>query len=308
MKNKNSSILKIVLWSAVALILINVMMIGIGFGSFTFGVNKYPNASKYTAGEGEIDSDSISEIEINWIEGNVSIEIYDGDTVRFYEESRRELDEKDMLHYYNENGRLIIQYEKPRTNIFSFGRYKYDKQLTVQVPEEMTNLKTLRLDLVSSDSDVTGINVKYLDIENISGNVSLKDIEVSELDIETVSGSIDSDNTIVKKYADVETTSGNAKLSGSVNRINFESISGDLDLLSDICPEEIDTDTISGDINITIPTNEGFTYSYDGLSGDINCEFDITKNDDEAVHGNGKSEFSFDSVSGDVNIIKKRAA
>lgn len=305
MDSKNSSILKIVLWSVVALILINILLIGIGFGSFTFGINKYPNASKYTAGSGEIDAGNLSEIEINWIEGNVSIESYDGDTVHFYEESRKELDEKNMLHYYNDNGRLIIQYEKPNTSIFSFGKYNYDKHLTVQVPEEMTNLKTLNLDLVSSDSYVTGINVKYLDIENISGSVSLKDIEVSELDIETVSGSIDSDNIIVKKHADIETTSGSAKLSGSVNRINFDSTSGDLDLLSDVCPDEIDTDTISGDINITIPNNEGFTYSYDGLSGDINCEFDIIKNNDEAVHGNGKSEFSFDSISGDINIMKK---
>ncbi|MEA4973565.1 MAG: DUF4097 family beta strand repeat-containing protein [Candidatus Metalachnospira sp.] len=317
MNKRDTSIFKIIIWSLIALFLISILVSGIRFKStnirlksssfnfFSIGSNHYFDSSSYSSGNNEVDAAGLSDIEINWIDGSVNIEGYDGDTIKFYEECGRELDDNDLLHYCNSGNKLTIQYSSSKKIPISLGGFDLHKSLTVQVPESMMDqFNDLTIDAVSSDINIKNINSKYIDIESLSGKVSLSSIKVSKIDVETASGDIDSDNITVDKTSNMSTISGNVSLNGSISDIDFESTSGDLKVNSNVCPSNVDTDTTSGNVTLNIPDNDGFTYSCDGLSGDLKCDFPTNVEKGEGTYGNGNADFSFNTVSGDINILK----
>ena len=73
-----------------------------------------------------------------------------------------------------------------------------------------------------------------------------------------------------------------------------------------MCPDQITTDTVSGKVTVSIPENDGFCYYKDTLSGKLQCDFSVTQEEDKGTYKNGKSEFSFHSLSGDITIKKAR--
>jgi len=310
---KSSSILKIFIWSIIALFLISILISGITFKSmdiFTIhiGSNHYLNSSSYSSGNNEVDASDISNIEINWIDGSVNIESYDGDIIKFYEESSKDLDEKNQLHYYSDGNKLTIEYSASNKIPISIGNFGNHKSLTVQIPEAiMEQLKNLSVDAVSSDVNIKNINADYVNLDNLSGKFILKNLTVDDIDIDTASGNIESDNITVKRTSNMNTISGNASLNGSINAIDFDSTSGDLKVNSDICPNEVETDTTSGKVELSIPDNDGFTYSHDGVSGEIKCDFPVSFEKGEGKYGNEEAEFSFDTISGDVYIYKNNS-
>lgn len=312
MDKKNSSIFKIVIWSIIALFLISVLVSGIKFGStgffsFNLGGHHYFNSSKYSSGNNEIDASDISDIEINWIDGSVNVEGYSGDTVKFYEESRKELSDSDLLHYYSDGKKLSIEYSASRKLPISIGGFNFNKSLTIQIPESMMDqLKDLTIESFSSDINIKNVDSKYINVENISGELFLDNITVDEIDVDTTSGDIDSDNIIIKKASNMNTISGNVFLNGSISAIDFDSTSGELKVVSDVCPNEVDADTTSGNVTLSIPDNNGFNYTQDGVSGDIKCDFPTTGDNGEGKYGNGEADFSFDTISGDVYISKNK--
>lgn len=308
MDRKNYSIFKIIIWSIIVIFLMSVLVSGIKFNSidlfkFNFGNIHNFDSSEYLSGNSEVDASDITDIEINWIDGSVNIDVYDGNTIKFYEECKNELSDSDLLHYYSKSNKLKIEYSGTKKIPIFIGGSNLKKSLTVQIPESMlVQFNDLNIEAVSSNVNISNINSKYIDIENISGNILLNNIAVDKIDIDTTSGDIDSDNIIIKKSSNIDTISGSAILNGSISAIEFDSTSGDLKVVSDICPNEADTDTTSGNISLSIPDNSGFSYSFDGVSGKMKCDFPSSGESDEGKYGDGTSDFSFDTISGDVYI------
>lgn len=295
MDKKQSALVRIIAWSVVALVLVGVLVLGLtgnlgsGIGGFSlFGINlgsHYADADKYIAGPGEIPADKIHELEINWLDGNVEVEVYDGDTVQFSETSHRKLSEKKQMHYYNKNGKLIIQYQKSFTGIFNFVGTGGNKELTVKIPESIAgDFGDVRIDTVSADTQVSGITGDKFRFDSTSGGIRLEECSASEFDTDTTSGSVTAD--------------------GSFGEVEFDTVSGNLNLSSKICPSRINADGVSGSVTLFLPENEGFTYKYDSVSGSLNCEFQVSQGDGKGTYKNGDAKFSFDSVSGDVEIKK----
>ncbi len=295
MDKKQSALIRIIAWSVVAVVLVGVLVLGLtgnlgsGIGGFSlFGINlgsHYADAGKYQAGSGEIPAQKIQDLEINWLDGNVEIEVYDGDTVQFSETSSRKLSEKNQMHYYNKNGKLIIQYQKSFTGLFNFINTGRDKELTVKIPESIAgDFGEVRVDTVSADTVVSGISGGKFRFDSTSGGIHLEECSASELVTDTTSGSVTAD--------------------GSYGEVEFDTVSGNLNLSSEICPSRINADGVSGSVTLYLPENEGFTYKSDSVSGTLTCEFQVSQGEDKGTYKNGKAKFSFDSVSGDVEIKK----
>lgn len=312
MNNRNSSILKITIWSIVALMLLSILVSGVhsndwGFSVFSIARRRPLSTSIYSSGSNEIDASDITNIDINWIDGAINIEQYDGDTIKFYEECGKELDEKDMLYYYNSGNTLSIEYCSSKRIPISFSGFNQNKYLTVLIPESAVDqFDSITIDSVSSDINIKDIGSNYMDFENVSGEISLINITANTIDINSTSGNIKADNSTVNKEISIGTISGDALLSGSVAGIDFDSTSGNLNVASAICPNQVDTDTVSGSITLSIPENDGFEYSFDKISGDLKCDFPISGNEYEGVYENGTSDFSFDTTSGDVSILQNK--
>lgn len=312
MDRKQSAIIRIIAWSVVVVALSVMLVLGINgslwnHGWFSIGFNSsvnYKYADRYQAGGAEIKGDEVSDLEVNWIDGSVQIEVYDGDTVQFSETSNRNLEEKEKLHYYNYKGRLIIQYQKAEKSFFSLGGSNLNKQLTIKIPAT-TAMGSVEVDTISSDSRIKGIAADKIEMDSTSGDCEVVSSYSKDFSFDSTSGSLTAKSLIVEGELDTDTTSGNVKVEGSVQEANLDTVSGSMYIDSDICPDKVVTDSTSGDVILTIPENNGFTYRKDSVSGSLECEFQVTQREDKGTYKNGGALFSFDSVSGDMTIRKR---
>lgn len=293
MDRKQSAIIRIVSWSVVAVILSVVLMLGINgrlwdHGWFSIGFNSsmaYRNADRYQAGGAEIKGDEVSNLEVNWIDGSVEIEVYDGDTIQFSETSRSNLEEKEKLQYYNDKGRLIIQYQKPNKKFFSFGSGNMNKELTIKIPVATAKrMGVVEVDTISTDSRIHGIMADKIELDSTSGDFEVVSCYTKKFAFDSTSGSLTGKSLIVEGELDTDTINGDVEVEGSIQKANLGSTSGDIHIDSDICPDKVVTDTINGDVILVIPENDGFTYEKDTINGSLECEFQVTQRDDEGTY------------------------
>ena len=91
--NHTSVIVRIILWTLTALILLGVLLCGMGvlpglsirgfsFGGWNF---HYSDSAKYEVGNGSVPASNLHSVEINWVDGSVNVTVTDGDSVVFRE-------------------------------------------------------------------------------------------------------------------------------------------------------------------------------------------------------------------------------
>jgi len=79
-------------------------------------------------------------------------------------------------------------------------------------------------------------------------------------------------------------------------------MSGAVSLQMASCPADLKIDTVSGGIQLTLPSDSGFTLEYDTVSGGINCDFSVVMSEDKYISGNGAAKFEIGSISGGLRI------
>lgn len=314
---KTSAIVRIVMWSVLAVFLTGVLCIGITKpdwlpGKFSVGNGisglksalDYPESESYTVGEGSVSADQIQEIEIHWSAGKVHICTYDGERVRFWEDDG--LAEDDQMRYLVRDGKLTIQYRKP---FFLFGfsnTGSLPKELSVEIPESMAakmDLKTLEVETASAGISAENLRCGEINLTAVSGRIVLEQVACNKADLETVSGEITAVNVEAERLS-ANMVSGAAALEGSFAEIDTEGVSGACEVRSAVCPESVNMETVSGNVSLSIPENKGFTAEIETVSGDFDCDFATTGRKSRYQYGSGGAEFDFESVSGDIRILK----
>ena len=310
MNRRESAWIRIIAWTIVAAVLFLILILGImgrfhginiGFGSgYT-----YADAGKYKAGPGQIDAGQVNELDINWVDGSVKIQVYDGDTVQFQETASIKLKKNKQLHYYNKNGRLMIQYQKSQRSLFSFGN-SGNKEVTVKIPKKTADaMGYVGVDTVSGDTWMKGIHAERMNLDTVSGDINIEECSAFKLDMDSTSGELIGRGLDVKDSLETDTTSGNVKIEGNFEAIETDTVSGSVEVISSTCPNKVETDSTSGEVLLVIPENDGFTYKMDSVSGSFRCDFEVSQEEDRGEYKNGNASFRFDSVSGNVSIRKK---
>lgn len=268
---------------AVSLFMTRVVNDGGNIAGFGIITDTYENANEYNVGDGEI-SEAISEIDIDWTDGEVNIVSYGGDTVSIQE--GQVSDEDDMLRYRVANGKLSIKYRKSGTRFGLFSE-PTNKTLFVKVPENIAkNLAKLSVETVSAQTNIAGIYcTNELSVETTSGKCILTDCSASDLDFDSVSGNLSFNGDVLS--ADVSTTSGDMVL----------------DLTESI--RELSSESVSGNLSLTIPQGRGFTVEFDTVSGDLDSTAAFVQKNKHRIYGDGTAKFDVESVSGDLNISLK---
>lgn len=307
MDRRQSAIIRIAAWSAVAVALAVLLLLGLvgKIPPIIFGFNtgyNYADSNKYQSGSGTVDGDKVHDLDINWIDGSIKIEVYDGEDVQISEKSRKNLKEDEQLQYYNKNGRLMIQYQKARKKLLSL-EGNLGKELTVKIPiSTAEEMGYVGVDTVSSDTGMDGITADKIDLNSTSGDFELTGCRTSKLLMNSTSGSLTGESLFVEGELNTDSTSGDVNIKGSVLRIDSDSTSGSVNVESKVCPEKVRTDTVSGSVTLSLPENDGFKFKNDTVSGMVKCDFYVTFENDHGIYKNGGADFSFDSVSGDVSI------
>ena len=286
---KRNAIARIVIWSLVAVLLTSLLVVGISSypSSFfsgdwslgTIGVT-YKNSALYNVGGGTV-TDEFQSIKVNWTNGKINIEAYDGEDTVISETEVAEKENK--LRWRVEDGVLKIQQMAAGMR---FGLKKTPKKtLTVKIPSNVAEgLKAVTSDSVSAEVTITGISASdKIEIDTVSGGANLKNIRTEKLDIDTVSGSI--------------------KAAGEFTELESDSVSGDVTVSYATPLKKLDCDSTSGNIRLTIPKNSGFTLKADTVSGDISCGLPtVSESKNRRVCGDGSADFETDTVSGDLII------
>ena len=286
---KRNAIARIIIWSLVAVLLTSLLVVGISSSPSSFfsgdwslgtiGVT-YKNSALYNVGGGTV-TDEFQNIKVNWTNGKINIEAYDGEDTVISETEVAEKENK--LRWRVEDGVLKIQQMAAGMR---FGLKQTPKKtLTVKIPSNVADgLKAVTSDSVSAEVTITGISASdKIEIDTVSGGANLKNIKTEKLDIDTVSGSI--------------------KAAGEFTELESDSVSGDVTVSSATPLKKLDCDSTSGNIRLTIPKNSGFTLKADTVSGDISCGLPaVSESKNRRVCGDGSADFETDTVSGDLII------
>ena len=286
---KRNAIARIIIWSLVAVLLTSLLVVGISSSPSSFftgdwslgtiGVT-YKNSALYNVGGGTV-TDEFQSIKVNWTNGKINIEAYNGEDTVISETEVAEKENK--LRWRVEDGVLKIQQMAAGMR---FGLKQTPKKtLTVKIPSNVAEgLKAVTSDSVSAEVTITGISASdKIEIDTVSGGANLKNIKTEKLDIDTVSGSI--------------------KAAGEFTELESDSVSGDVTVSSATPLKKLDCDSTSGNIRLTIPKNSGFTLKADTVSGDISCGLPtVSESKNRRVCGDGSADFETDTVSGDLII------
>ena len=286
---KRNAIARRRIWSLVAVLLTSLLVVGISSspssfftGDWSFGIigETYKNSALYNVGGGTV-TDEFQSIKVNWTNGKINIEAYDGEDTVISETEVAEKENK--LRWRVEDGVLKIQQMAAGMR---FGLKQTPKKtLTVKIPSNVAEgLKAVTSDSVSAEVTITGISASdKIEIDTVSGGANLKNIKTEKLDIDTVSGSI--------------------KAAGEFTELESDSVSGDVTVSSATPLKKLDCDSTSGNIRLTIPKNSGFTLKADTVSGDISCGLPtVSESKNRRVCGDGSADFETETVSGDLII------
>ena len=245
--------------------------------SLTDSIIRYENAGKYTKGGGSVAAD-MEELEINWIAGEVELVVSDGNEVTFSESCEQELKDAFEMRYYRDGNTLYLQYAK--SGKWKFG--KLAKKLTVQIPRDLL-LSQIRINTVSAEARLSGIQARTLKAETVSGNLFLQDGQkIDTVAIETVSGKIDLAAENIAELQ-VNTVSGSVTVQAKITR-------------------RAKLDSVSGNLTLYLPPDSSFSARIDTVSGSFNSNFETTSDGHRRVCAGGEVPFDIDTVSGNISI------
>lgn len=308
---KARAIVKIVICSIVALLLIGILTAALFFGSAfklpdilhigaSNSVSERYDESSFQKGDAEI-TQTVRSIEIHWESGSIHVSAYDGDSVKLRETGARA---DDTMRWRCEDGKLVVHAHK---SLFTFKLGGYKKDLELLLPVGIYN----KLAFNTASADITlegeGLTFGELDADSASGDLKVADCTVESLSFDSASGACSLSNCDVDSF-DMDTASGEADLDGSFRSIEIDSVSGALVLNTDIVPDEISFDSTSGSAAVTLPADAAFRAELDSVSGKLRVSgFTADYSDDDVcyVGGKGAAEYDFNTVSGDVKIHAK---
>jgi len=242
------------------------------------GVDVYEyDTHDFTVATGDVaPTETIDEINIDWLAGNVHVVTGTQNTVIVHE-SGVGGSANVPLCYRIDGATLTIAFAEKGTKCRNIS-----KNLTVTVPQGHL-LTSLNVDSVAATVFVDAATEKDVRIDTVSGRVECSVATMSKVKIGTVSGNVNLRATSVK---DVEV----GTISGTLN-LNLPSI------------DEVEVESVSGDVNLALSRDASFTMKVDTVSGNVNTgEFACTRSGKRYISGTGKASIEVDTTSGDVTL------
>ena len=157
-------------------ILLGVLNGLVGKGEWNLGWTNYRyDDSGYQTGEGTIAAPNLERIDLDWIDGNVTVVICQDAYVSVTEKAPAELSEKTKVHWFvSEDGKTLSIKYRGSSSFFGANKDK-EKDLILRIPEKLIGqLQTLNINAVSSNVIVSNIVVDNIDVKTASGDVTIE--------------------------------------------------------------------------------------------------------------------------------------
>ncbi len=278
----------IVLFSLVLIaVVLGVLNSLVGKGQWRIGWQDYTydDAAAYQIGGGTVYEESITELDISWVSGNVEVVLTEDDRyLSLSEEAAEPLDVSAELRWRVRDGELEVKWRKSGWYLSSGAP---DKKLILRVPAKMAaSLSELSVEAVSASVQVKSLSAVQLELTSVSGSISVVGGVYSEIELENVSGGCYLDGVECKTLA-------------------METVSGKTELQLPSVPDVIDLRSVSGDLTVTLPQDAAFTLEREKVSGQLTSDFTLTqKGESHYVCGEGTARIKLSTVSGDLRLKK----
>lgn len=298
---KTNAIIRIVIWSAVIVLLafplIAVLLGGIPLNrmytaeTFAETAPTEAVAAMSTLESGEkirLSPEDVTDIEIEWVAGSIVIQPADVEYIQISESDVS--DAKDTMVYHLKNGKLSIDFCED---------YDLDSFMGISIH---TNTLTKDLCILVP----WGWECATLEVDAASATLEVNDLTIREVEIDTASGACWFDMCTVDQL-DLDTASGDIQFVGNLNILDCDAASANVRAVLGNVPTRMDLDSMSGDLDVTLPVDAGFTAKIDAMSSEFTSDFPTTQVNGNHVCGDGSCRISVNAMSGDV-IIRQAAA
>lgn len=276
--------IRIIIWSVVGLLSAAILISAIAAGSFSEVISRafdWNESSMEIVKERSFDSKGVENINVEWIDGDISIYPGDGnrDEIKIIEKKRGRIKEE-VLDVTIKNQTLYIK-QKNRKRIFTIVDFGINNTARdIILPEKL---------------------YEEIRIKGTSGKLTIENLNANQYDIKLTSGKIEAHH-INGKDLTTELTSGSMAIAGSFETLDADVTSGSIDLDLNRAPSKMMVKLTSGKAVISIPENQGFTLFETKASGPFKNEFQV---DDFGVYKNGENKYSIKIASGLVRLLKK---
>ena len=276
---KRNAIVRIVLFSILALSLVGVLIGGIAFKRYTApGIIVRGTTEAPVVSRNHFNAEEIDRLNIDWAAGKIVILPVEGSEIAVTEEL---LGEEDEMVLKLDGSTLYVEYAENAVSL-NFGSIN-KKNLYITVPQDWV-CKELDIDAASATVQAERLTIQKAASSTASGSHTFRDCKVERLTLETVSGDLD--------------------YSGTLDKLDFGGVSAQADVVVTNFPKSIDVETVSGDVNLTLPKECGFTLEKDTVSGLFSSELETRKENGKYVYGDGQCKIDVEGVSASITIRK----
>lgn len=281
---KSNAVMRILLYSAVLIVLIGILVCGLFFGMFSGRRSNFSfgwDDDAVVTSSGSTGADRIRQLEIDWASGSITIQPGETDSILYEETGAGQ--SKYQMAVSESGGKLSIRYCKNRMmpGIGLSGNTR--KDLTITVPADWV-CEELELNVASADVDISGLTIRQVDFNGASGVCSFRGCTVDELEADTASGDI--------------------RYTGTLNSLDCGAASASFRGVLDNCPDKIKMSSASGDLDLTLPADAGFTLDKSTASGEFFSEFPTLNQNGNHICGDGSCRITFSAASGNVTVRK----
>ena len=229
------------------------------------------------------DASKVHSLEIEWVAGHIQIIPTETDEIRISESTVS--DPRNAMVWKVKDGQLSIDFAENEDQFFGFRNHTYHKKdLTIYVPLAW-ECRSLEIDAASATEEAEGVTIREVEFDGASGTCEFRSCHIDRMDIDTASGDI--------------------HFSGHLGTLDCDAASADIVVVLENIPSRIDVDTMSGDLDVTLPSDAGFTLQLDTVSEKFSSEFeDIFVRNNMHIRGDGACGIHISAMSGDVMIRK----
>lgn len=277
----------------------------------------YEDADRYTAGAATL-NDTVKNLDIDWVDGAVTIAYHAQDTVEIAETSKNTISDDARLRWWLDGDTLRVRYAK--SGFFTLRGL--DKALTVTLPEGAA-LEGVLIDATAADVIAPKLQAKDVAVSLTSGSLDLEQTgqaervgltgtagniravlsDVGELSASTTAGDIELSFGAADSVA-VSVTAGSIAATGdSAKQAAFDSTSGSIRVELNAF-DDLQIDATAGSVTAALPSEPGYRANIDTTAGSFDYTVPLKREDKAYVCGDGSATLRIDTTAGNV-VLKE---
>ncbi len=254
-------------------------------GKWSLWIDYRYDDTDYEIGSGSVPSGRVERIDLDWIDGSVTVVSCEDAYISLTESAAEEIPEASQLRWHlDEDGKtLTVKYRKS-SQFFGFGSAKKDKDLILRVPERLFGALEISIHVNSTKVRVDGIEGARLDFTSQTGELKVRGGRFETVCAESEVG-------LISIEADV------------TERVELTTEEGNLELESTVCPARVKLENEEGDLILRLPADASFTLDFESEDGRLHSDFAYERQNGRYVVKDGATRFSVETEEGDLFLI-----